>query len=262
MHKHVTPIYTRTGWYRIWYEICSEYSSRNITAEADRIPAMHGLASYFSDVLHDIPVLGLWEKNFIESLCWRKDLHPPKRKCEWKVPQNIPSWSWFSSGVNVLYDYYGIGLSMSQHSMDSGSRVFDPTAEFMSVHVEWTGAPVFSSIASTKLVLRSRMVLINGAHYEELIEHQKPADQGYPRFAKFSKSLDARLENVPPHVWAFELGVLRDCDPIGTAFLYLAKSNEQPDKFCRLGIGYHTRFGQNKDEDIFSTSSPQIISLL
>jgi len=122
---------------------------------------------------------------------------------------------------------------------------------------------VFSSVASTQLVLRSRMMLVEGAHYEVFIEHQKPADQAYPRYTDFLMHLDARLENVPPHVWAFELGtVLEDSDPIGTVFLYLGKFNGQPEKFYRLGIGYRTRFGEKEDEDMFVISSPQTISLL
>lgn len=55
-----------------WYELMEDYSSRNLTNEMDKLPALSGLARSF---LHLVPqakyLAEIWSTHLSESLLWR-----------------------------------------------------------------------------------------------------------------------------------------------------------------------------------------------
>ncbi|KAI9688006.1 MAG: hypothetical protein M1820_010332 [Bogoriella megaspora] len=62
--------------YDIWRRIVREYSTRSLTYQEDRFPALSGLASGFARVLankghaQDEYLAGLWKNDFAYQLCW------------------------------------------------------------------------------------------------------------------------------------------------------------------------------------------------
>lgn len=47
--------------YRLWYTILSDYGSRSVSFEKDRIPALLGLIDLFKKAMGDTMVSGLWK---------------------------------------------------------------------------------------------------------------------------------------------------------------------------------------------------------
>lgn len=98
-----------------WYGMVEDYSSRFLTYESDKLPAMAGLARSFQhDTLKDSGryLAGLWAEHFPGALLWRVrrearlpgELHPcaafePRRPMRYRAP----SWSWASLDAEVTY---------------------------------------------------------------------------------------------------------------------------------------------------------------
>ncbi|KAG8529061.1 uncharacterized protein KY384_005696 [Bacidia gigantensis] len=81
--------------HKIWHDIVAEFSSRQLTYDTDRLPALSGAARNFKPLLKSEYVAGLWEKNLIMDLCWVNPLSGPGlATC--KADYIAPSWSWAS----------------------------------------------------------------------------------------------------------------------------------------------------------------------
>jgi hypothetical protein len=85
-----------------WMQIVREYTRRKLTFTSDRLPALSGLATRFSEALKAPYVAGIWKSDpFIwETLQWTTDwsagnLLPKPR---------APSWSWASIDGRIVYD--------------------------------------------------------------------------------------------------------------------------------------------------------------
>ncbi|KAL8702273.1 MAG: hypothetical protein Q9201_004497 [Fulgogasparrea decipioides] len=87
---------------KIWAEVVGEYTNRDLTIDSDRLPALSGLASKFSNLWGCPYYAGLWEKKFIEGLGWQI-LDPSK---SWVYQSYAPSWSWASIVGPVLWWEY------------------------------------------------------------------------------------------------------------------------------------------------------------
>ncbi|KAF0328660.1 heterokaryon incompatibility protein [Colletotrichum asianum] len=96
-----------------WYDIVGEYASRLLTSEADRLPALSGIATTFE---RQSPALGsylagIWETDILGGLHWyvygtvRPRLQPTlARGTLLSAP---PTWSWASVGSsNVAWPIY------------------------------------------------------------------------------------------------------------------------------------------------------------
>ncbi|KAI1614696.1 hypothetical protein EDD36DRAFT_493708 [Exophiala viscosa] len=86
----------------IWTRLAREYSTRKLTYEKDKIPALAGLTTFFQSLLHEEVVVGLWRKSIVEGLLWEVANLP--RRFAW-IP-GIPSWSWLSVTAPIEYDEY------------------------------------------------------------------------------------------------------------------------------------------------------------
>jgi len=54
-----------------WMRIVISYSNRSVTLESDKLTALAGLATVFSPLLGPNYFAGLWEKSFLQQLCWQ-----------------------------------------------------------------------------------------------------------------------------------------------------------------------------------------------
>ncbi|PVH79651.1 HET-domain-containing protein [Cadophora sp. DSE1049] len=79
-----------------WLEIVRRYSSRNLTKESDKLPALSGLAHEYCARWGDEYLAGLWRQDLWRNLLWRRNetytLPEPRRPSEYRAP----SWSWAS----------------------------------------------------------------------------------------------------------------------------------------------------------------------
>jgi len=81
---------------KFWYSAVESYSTRALTFEEDRLPALAGIAARIAQALGPTYVAGLWKEDITYGLCWEA-LKPSERR-ERRRGGGSPSWSWISSG--------------------------------------------------------------------------------------------------------------------------------------------------------------------
>jgi hypothetical protein len=79
----------------VWLDLIQEYTELFLTYEADRLPAVSGLASRLLQLTGDKYLAGHWRVDLQRSLAWaRKDKLMCSRRHS--APLKAPSWSWAS----------------------------------------------------------------------------------------------------------------------------------------------------------------------
>lgn len=74
-----------------WKSTVESYSTKKLTIETDRLPALSGIAKRFQNVLGGRYLAGLWEQHLVSGLAW-VTYYPGKRPEKYIAP----SWSWAS----------------------------------------------------------------------------------------------------------------------------------------------------------------------
>lgn len=106
-----------------WYDLVEDYSSRNLTKETDKLPALAGLASRFLE--QNSPgryLAGIWSDHLPSALLWRivnsyeRTLDPPSFQPTSHLPRlpqlhRAPSWSWASIDGEISYESQRIDTS-------------------------------------------------------------------------------------------------------------------------------------------------------
>ena len=83
---------------RAWHAIVQGYTSKNLTYEKDRLPALSGLARRFCQMKTVTDYLaGLWRDNLALDLLW---FIPENGQTE-VINIGLPSWSWASVNEGV-----------------------------------------------------------------------------------------------------------------------------------------------------------------
>jgi hypothetical protein len=105
---------------RAWFVLIEEYTSRNMSFQSDKLPALSGVISALEELTGDICVAGIWKNWFLHGLLWRLqqpewDMYvlfpkPPQRAMPWRAP----TWSFASVEGVVIYTLLendpGVGL--------------------------------------------------------------------------------------------------------------------------------------------------------
>jgi hypothetical protein len=76
----------------LWYKIVNYYAELSIPYDNDRLPALSGIASYFSTQLTGGYVVGLWRQDLVRGLLWSSGSHFVSTS---RI-DNIPTWCWAS----------------------------------------------------------------------------------------------------------------------------------------------------------------------
>jgi hypothetical protein len=89
-----------------WKTLVTDFSSRQLTYESDRLPAISGVAAEVQRLTNGRYLVGLWRQWLHSDLLWFSDWacnphHPPSPKDR----ESIPSWSWASVTGRVLFEY-------------------------------------------------------------------------------------------------------------------------------------------------------------
>ncbi|KAG8673836.1 hypothetical protein FPOAC1_007155 [Fusarium poae] len=86
----------RTQVLHMWFTVLTEYCSRNLTFESDRLNAISALATRLSQILQDEYVSGVWRRNLLESLWWSVSNAPHHHLPVRFKNSGVPTWSWAS----------------------------------------------------------------------------------------------------------------------------------------------------------------------
>ncbi|KAH7125641.1 heterokaryon incompatibility protein-domain-containing protein [Dendryphion nanum] len=84
-----------------WQNIVTEYSKRNLTVAADRLPAISGIANKIALATGSSYIAGIWKKNLVSDLVWSSSSgHAPGYALD---AYRAPTFSWASLDVPVTY---------------------------------------------------------------------------------------------------------------------------------------------------------------
>ncbi|KAI1656815.1 hypothetical protein F4813DRAFT_112107 [Daldinia decipiens] len=94
-----TDIDIRRSTYLTWQGLVSEYSSRVLAKQEDKIPAFLGLSRIMERALQDKFVVGIWKNShFFPSLLWAADNSEGNSR-----NGNYPFWTWASINGKIKY---------------------------------------------------------------------------------------------------------------------------------------------------------------
>lgn len=85
---------------RSWAEIVHQYSSKSLTYESDKLPALSGMAQAMQTPSNDQYLAGLWKQTLLLDLCWEVD---PEVVGQRTKTYQAPSWSWANLASGVWY---------------------------------------------------------------------------------------------------------------------------------------------------------------
>ncbi|KAI1087222.1 heterokaryon incompatibility protein-domain-containing protein [Rostrohypoxylon terebratum] len=89
--------------YANWYHMIEQYTTRNITKDSDRLPALLGVANALGAITGDGYIAGIWLGDLLEGLTWcaanDEGLEHPQTRTG-------PSWSWVSVKGPVQFPIY------------------------------------------------------------------------------------------------------------------------------------------------------------
>ena len=88
------------GEYDLWYKAAEEITRRDITAPADKLPAISALAQVFKDSTGDDYLAGLWRGDLLRGLLWSTY---PTLALDKPQIWRAPTWSWASHENTVSY---------------------------------------------------------------------------------------------------------------------------------------------------------------
>jgi hypothetical protein len=163
-----------------WRRIIEGYSHRKFTYSRDRIPAIAGITRYFSSVLNDVSILGLWRNSFAKDLAWLRGGGPPQMS----NTTGLPSWTWLTSQGSVLYT---VGDKYADQDMEVVGNL-----KLLDWDVQWQGIPFTSPLNSAHVKVKGPVREIRIAPFAEGNRHIPPY------FQVFEENLQPTAERMIP----------------------------------------------------------------
>lgn len=92
----------RSKYYRLWRDLISRYTQRDLTYAGDLLPALSGIAKAFSNTLNDQYFGGMWRGDLMRELVWAVDQDLLiAGNGELAARYRAPSFSWSSIDVRA-----------------------------------------------------------------------------------------------------------------------------------------------------------------
>ena len=142
-----------------------------MTYERDKLPALAGLATTYSQSTQDDYLAGLWRQSLIVDLQWRHQRYVYGNEATMRVPSKYraPSWFWASVDGNIRY------YSPSNHTPMTevlGTYADAPDAKFSHVKgSEWLSlcGPLLEAS-----IEKRRLVFLQGGSASILMDRRTP----------------------------------------------------------------------------------------
>lgn len=137
-----------------WESIMQEYSSREITHEADRLPALAGLAERYAQTTGKTYLAGLWLEDLPRSLLWEQESEALAPQA-WSPSLPTPSWSWCSLNRPVWYQTFCRG---------DRDRPFTPFASIVSTSCQDQPPGSFAKVENAWIELSCSVNAVTKRH--------------------------------------------------------------------------------------------------
>ncbi|KAL9623800.1 MAG: hypothetical protein Q9160_002031 [Pyrenula sp. 1 TL-2023] len=103
--KRSDPSHNNSDLFRWWYRGLQTVTSRSLTFDSDRLPAISGIAGSVQAATGDTYLAGIWKSDLPNSLRWHvSPWKRDKKMAETKVPEayRAPSWAWSSITATIV----------------------------------------------------------------------------------------------------------------------------------------------------------------
>ena len=149
-----------------WYRIIIAYSSLKLTYDADRLPALAGLASRFAETLNTPYLAGLWLSDLSRGLLWNRSWRVPCRRLSGPGPgTTIPTQSQASIiPISDAHSHDSTTTPLTESSIQHQSQCDD--VRFIILAATCTGINTFGRVSRGVLQIRGTIVEI------PLLQHQ------------------------------------------------------------------------------------------
>lgn len=166
--------------YGVWYSLVSQYTTRAMKFDTDKLPALAGTARKFSDIVRkDKYVAGLWRDDIHAGILWTAsgafsifERHYFKKPSQ----SRAPTWSWASLDGGVTYPM---------------GRIFHYCIDVLSVHVKQSSQASNNSAAEaagrnqSSPALEGRLRLLGRILPMEDIDGIRPNDIAHQNVVMF-----------------------------------------------------------------------------
>ena len=176
--------------FKEWYKTVEAYSTRALTYESDKLPALSGIAQrtqrLFSSPLPNISnryLAGLWERDLLNGLTWRSF---PESRSQVLEQCGIPSWSWASVQRPVSRN--------GEHEIDPDQ----PTARISHVTCTPTGVDPTGDVLDGELVMVGPLIEVTLEYDPE--QNPDPIEISY--YVTNKACNDNRVIIYPDHLFS------------------------------------------------------------
>ncbi len=185
--------------YTAWYAIIADFTRRDLTCPEDVLPALSGLASEFSSLNGDKYRAGLWEKDMICGLLWRREQFPLSYRFGDEIrrgPGDAPSWSWAGvyGGATEWFHHQKMMMREYQEDIASAREV----ANVIDTDIELDGLDPYGRIRRGALILEAPCYFLRKIPLS-LLESEPEGSAGSPT-AFFWRFISYRREVAEVHV--------------------------------------------------------------
>jgi hypothetical protein len=142
--------------FEIWGRILEDFVLRNITYDADRLPAISGVAKEIARHTGYTYKAGLWEQHLQIELLWSTS-----GNATWLHDHVAPSWSWAS------LDFSTTGCLLFHESEIGDRHNILKLINVLSVEVSYAGSDEFGRVTSAQLSISGRCREIQHWHKSE-----------------------------------------------------------------------------------------------
>jgi hypothetical protein len=272
-----TQVVDGREWYDAWYDIVETYSTRELTFANDKLPAISGMATSFSQALHSIRspseyLAGLWAGDLLRGLLWNCNrlfsdgLNP-------SVSYRAPTWSWAA---------YDGAIEWSPGCILN--RGIEPECKFLDASVQLQGYNPMGCIQTSRIVLHAMLEPVDSIQTPKLEVQEVENIRLKHIFMKNGNEigdcqLDVGSKEVELHVsthqslWAVLLATSvpttedtesTDPDsssrwPVGLLLASKERSGALPKEYRRIGMFIIFRRGK---QDFFDSSTLQSLHLV
>lgn len=227
-------VFRRDVMYERWSRFIGQYSSRGLTYESDKLPAISGIAKVIGSIIKDNYLAGLWEGDLIQGLLWRTAAHKPQ---EPKVYRG-PSWSWVSlDGQITSSTHWNIQKWLAL------SRQSERVLSLVEAKIELTGSNPYGGVSEAILKISAKLVPVTFVCADVnnvSVLFIYPYHLFYEDIRLGAGDLDLRdAQLVPQTLWCLQV----QCQPEGIAkykdpWSSLLLEEVGTDRYRRVGVSY------------------------
>jgi hypothetical protein len=166
---------------RMWHDLASDYSTRELTFSEDRLPAISAIARYMSGLRqNDTYMAGLWHHTMINDLTWSIWWRGRRFSIDKERSQiHIPTWSWASCSAAVVWNAAAFD---GDHFANTKILTTTCTSE---------GGPFTGRITHAAILIKAALIPLLSFHCMLEIRHPRELDDTCPRTVEGKDMLES-----------------------------------------------------------------------